>query len=259
MKVPTQHAVRLIAVVLSYVFLFTQLAHAAKLPRFLAEAQTAQQPSTSQTPPTPSIPPSPEAAAQARLLAAHNIFIVNEGGDDHFPVSPAESQARFAATMQSWGRYRIVSSVADADLVLQLRSVVSTSVVDSTDNTGSTVYYNPYFRLVIADPPTLTPLWTITVPVLTGTRRKDKTDLFTLSAQNLTSQVKLLTGTPLTAREVADLRVPVIRRHHAEALIIGVTAAAVGLSLGLFFLARHNAKQNQQNFCTTHGIVPCPV
>ena len=260
MKVSKQNAVRTIAAVLSCTFLLTQFAHAAKLPRVLAEAQAAQQASTNQTPAAAeSTPLSPEAAVQARLLAAHNIFIVNEGGDDQFPTSPAESQQRFAAAMQSWGRYRIVSSVADADLVLQLRSAVSTSVVDSTDNTGSTVYYNPYFRLVIADPPTLKPLWTITVPVLTGTIKKRKTDLFTLSVQNLTSQVKLLTGTPLTTQETADLRVPVIRRHHAEALVIGLVGAAAALSLGLFFLAKHNAQQNQENFCKAHGIVPCPV
>jgi hypothetical protein len=206
MTLSVRTILRSIAAVLCYAVLFNQMAHAAKLPRGLAHLQALLQ--QAQPAPVASDPaPSPEAVAQARLLAAKNIFIVSDGSDDAFPTTPAAGHDRFAAAMRSWGRYNIVSSIAEADVVLQLREAVTTTVVDgTTDSPSASVYHNPFFRLTIADPSSLKPLWVITVPVRTGTRKKDKADLFSISAQNLTSQLKLLVGQPLTTTETAELR-----------------------------------------------------
>jgi hypothetical protein len=263
MKVISQRmvlrTVRVLAAVLAYTVVFNQFARAAKLPPAALALMQTTAPVKRQTPASTSSVQASEPTAQARLLAAHNIFIVDEGGDKEFPVLPSESKAQFAAAMQSWGRFHIVNNIADADLVLQLRSAVATSVVDSGDNTSSSVIYNPYFRLVIADPSTLQPLWTITTPVLTGRHGKDHTDRFTISAQNLTSQVKLLAGETLTPQETANLKLPAIHRRHV--LIFGVTALAVAATVGLVLLFhfKHNGEQQQRDFCIAHNIVPCPV
>jgi hypothetical protein len=260
MKVPTHYAFRrtipTIAAVLTYTLLFAQFARAARPLQASAPQQTTA-PVERQAPAAASMS---EATAQARLLAAHNIYIVDDGADDRFPGSPAEGTHAFAASMRTWGRYNLVSTVKDADLVLQVRSGVNRAYVPSGDANynGGGYIYSPFFRLTIAEPATLDPLWVVTVPVLTGTRKKDHADLFNVSAGNLTSQLKLLTATPLTASETADLRQPAILRHRRNALMFGLVGAGLGAGLAIFFVARHSAQSNQQAFCAAHGITPCP-
>lgn len=258
MKVPTFHrTIPGIAAVLTYALLFTQFAGAA-------------QSSSSQQNPLPIERQAPadasqsEPAAQARLLAAKNIYIADDGADDHFPGSSDEALHAFAASLRAWGRYHIVSSAAQADVVLQLRSGVNRSYVPSSDadsyNYGTYVYH-PYFRMTIADPATLDPLWVITVPVLTGHRKGDKADLFNVSASTLTTQLKLLTDTPLTAQETADLKEPAIRRHKRHVLMVGIIAGTVAVAAGSALLLHHeyenslaSQKQQQDAFCTANHI-----
>jgi len=236
-----------IAAVLTYALLFTQFAQAA---------QPVQSTSSPQL-----VPGNSEATAQSRLLSAKNIYIADDGADEHFPGSPTEAEHAFAASLRAWGRYNIVPTAQEADIVLQVRAGVNRSYVPASDDSYGSYVYNPFFRLTIAEPATLDPLWVITVPVLTGHRKGDRADLFNVSAANLTSQLKLLTNTPLTAQETADLREPVIRRHRRNALMVGVIVGVVAVGVGGGLLLHHayensvsNQKQQQDAFCTANHI-----
>jgi hypothetical protein len=213
-----------IAAVLAYTLLVTQFTYAA---------QPVQPPSPQQTSTTS------EAAAQSRLLSAKNIYIADDGADEHFPGSPVEAEHAFAASLRAWGRYNIVSSAQEADIVLQVRGGVNRSYVPASDDSYGSYVYRAYFRLTIADPANLDPLWVITVPVLTGNRKKDNVDLFNTSAANLTSQLKLLTDTPLTPRETADLREPIVRLHRRNALAVGLLVGFVAVGVGGGLLLHH--------------------
>jgi hypothetical protein len=276
---------RSIAFALSFALLFNQFVHAATPPHQLTAAlqqhaairaaQQAQQQtlpapverqnSTAQTGPgsagVPSAAPvSPEALARQRLLSAHTLYLAKSTQDANFPASPDDAYNLVLANLKNWGRFQIVDSIAQADLVLQLRDAVKTSVVNDPDpnSTGSTVYYLASFQLTLADPSTLSPLWTVNARIPTAIKHKKQDALLTASAQNLVSQLKLLAGDTLTAQDqAAQKQTQIYQRNHA-ALVIGLTAAAVGLSLGLFFLFKHNAEQNQAAFCQQHGISPCP-
>ncbi|HZL26632.1 MAG TPA: hypothetical protein VFC39_08890 [Acidobacteriaceae bacterium] len=235
-----------IAAVLTYALLVTQFAYAA---------QTVQAPSPQL------VPAASEAAAQSRLLSAKNIYIADDGADEHFPGSATEADHAFAASLRTWGRYNLVPTAKEADLVLQVRAEVNRSYVAGSDDSYGAYVYSAFFRLTIADPATLDPLWVITVPVLTGNRKKDRADLFNVSAGNLTSQLKLLTNTPLTARETADLREPAVLSHKRTALalglIVGVVAAGVGGGL-LLHHAYENSLADQKKtadaWCTANHI-----
>lgn len=276
MQSAIRSTVRSIAAALSFALLFNQFAHAATPSHRLTAAlqqqaalraaqqsqQTLPAPIEQQNPTSQTGPSAeqltPEALARQRLLAAHTIYLAKSTQDANFPASPDDAYNLVLANLKNWGRFQIVDSIAQADLVLQLRDAVKTSVVDSTDNTGSSVYYLASFQLTLADPSTLSPVWTVNSGIPTSIKYKKQSDLLAASAQNLVSQLKLLTGETLTAQDLAAQK-QVTHYYHAHVgLAIGLAAAGVALTLGLFFLFKHNAQQNQAAFCQQHGISPCP-
>jgi len=258
MKVPTfRRTIPAIAAVLAYALLFTQFAQAA---RPMQDPSPQQNPVPVERQASANASPS-ESAAQARILAAKNIYIADDGADEYFPGSSDEATHAFAASLRAWGRYNIVSSAAQADVVLQIRGGVHTSYVAASDDSNGSYVYRPFFRLTIAEPDTLDPLWVITVPVLTGHRKGDKADLLNVSAGTLTSQLKLLTNTPLTAREIADLREPAVRLHKRNAVAISLLVGMVAVGVGGGFLLHHayenslaDQKQTADAWCTANHI-----
>jgi hypothetical protein len=203
-------------------------------------------------------PLTPEALARQRLLSAHTLYLAKSTQDANFPTSPDDAYNLVLATLKNWGHYQTVDSVAQADLVLQLRDAVHTSVVDDANDTGSSVYYLPSFQITLADPSTLSPLWTVSSSIPTALKHKSQSALLSAAALNVVSQLKLLAGDPLTSRDEAAQK-QVTHYYHAHiGLAVGLAAAGVALSLGLFFLFKHNAEQNQAAFCQQHSISPCP-
>jgi len=266
---------RSIAFALAFALLFNQFTHAAtpshsltaalQQQAALRAAQQAQQTlpapiernDASQTGPS-ATPLTPEALGRQRLLSAHTLYLAKSTQDANFPASPDDAYNLVLSNLKNWGHYQIVDSVAQADLVLQLRDAVHTSVVDSTDNTGSTVYYLPSFQITIADPSTLSPLWTVSSSVPTAIKHKSQSSLLSAATTNIVSQLKLLTGDSLTSQDLAAQKQVTHYNHARVGLAVGLVAAGAALSLGLFFLFKHNAQQNQAAFCQQHNISPCP-
>src|SRR6202012_3972236 len=104
---------------LTYALLFTQFAYAAQ----------PVQSSSSQL-----VPATSEAAAQSRLLSAKNIYIADDGADEHFPGSPNEAERAFAARLRARARYNIGPTAQEADVGLQVRAGVNRSYVPASDD-----------------------------------------------------------------------------------------------------------------------------
>jgi len=116
-----------------------------------------------------------------QIGAAKRVFIANAGGDE--PTSYYEflfngevdrSYNQFYAGIKSTGRYELVGSPAEADLIFQIGFTVHPSAFHADKLTAS---YDPQFRLEIRDPETNVLLWAFTEhmewAILQGNRNKN--------------------------------------------------------------------------------------
>jgi hypothetical protein len=103
---------------------------------------------------------SPSAPVPAQLVSAGKIFISNAGGDidpntrrlGEFVGLPIRPYNEFYSAMKSWGRYQIVSTPSEADLIFEISFSISLA-------SGGA---DAKFHLVILDPKTHVTLWAFT-------------------------------------------------------------------------------------------------
>lgn len=136
------------------------------------------------------------APVPAQIAAAQKVFISNAGGatletiidETIFHGGPDRPYNQFYAAMKSWGRYELVSSPAEADLVLEISWAL-------TDN-GLRLPVLGQMRLVVIDPKTHITLWNITEYVqgalLLGNRDKN----FDEAMNTVVARLKALTASP---------------------------------------------------------------
>ena len=117
------------------------------------------------------------APVPPQIRAAQKVFISNAGGDSFamaidqtvFNGGPDRPYNQFYAAMRGWGRYELVPSPADADLVLE----ISWALTD----TGLKLPVLGQLRLVVVDPKTHVTLWNFTEyvrgAILLGNRDKN--------------------------------------------------------------------------------------
>jgi hypothetical protein len=117
------------------------------------------------------------APVPAQISAAQKVFISNAGGESLetvidetvFDGGPDRPYNQFYAAMKSWGRCELVSSPADADLVLEISWVLT--------DTGLRLPVLGQLRLVVIDPKTHVTLWNLTEyvrgAILLGNRDKN--------------------------------------------------------------------------------------
>jgi hypothetical protein len=116
--------------------------------------------------------PADGAPVPSQIGAAHKVFISNAGADVNAQAAfkragePEEAYNHFYTAMQSWGRYELVTSPADADLVFEIRF---TSPMYMNGNLAT---YQPQFGLRVLDVKTHFLLWSLGEPV-EGAFRKD--------------------------------------------------------------------------------------
>jgi len=114
--------------------------------------------------------PVPVAPIPVQIQTAKKVFIANAGGDDRsgdvgplFNGGVDRSYNQFYAAMKVGGRYELVGSPAEADLIFEIQFVLPTaSPASNRGQTLATVWLDPQFRLVIRDPKTGTILWGFT-------------------------------------------------------------------------------------------------
>lgn len=238
MKTEVRSVLRNTTLVLSVIFLSTQLAEAARLPR--VEAAQA------------------EAAAQApvpsQIAAAHTVFLTNAGADANFPVDETQAFNDVYAALQSWSRYQFVTSPTQADLIFQLHDTAP--ITNVTGGRGG-VYSisSPAFQLTILDAKTNVALWTVTSPVNVAGRKKARAQWYSLAVTNLVSRVKVVAGQPLSSVESADLTT--VPQNHNERNVLIFVGIGAAFALGTALLVHHelsNQKQSQDAFCTANNI-----
>ncbi len=97
-----------------------------------------------------------------QIASSHKVFISNAGGESFeavigqtvFNGGADRPYNQFYAAMKDWGRYELVSSPAEADMVFE----VSWALTD----TGLRLPVLGQLRLVVTDPKTHITLWTFT-------------------------------------------------------------------------------------------------
>jgi hypothetical protein len=126
--------------------------------------------------------PAPAAPVPAQILSAKKVFIANGGGDESRFESPQYSGGpdrlynEFYAAMKSWGRYELVSTPAEADLVFEI-SLTLIQVHRAEPLRETDPAYDSQFRLTLRDMQTHITLWGLTEhaqsAVLQGNRDKN--------------------------------------------------------------------------------------
>jgi hypothetical protein len=127
------------------------------------------------------------APVPLQILTARKVFVSNGDGDEMFNV-PNLTYNTFYAAMKSWGKYELVPAPADADLVFEVRFVISPY---------------PVLRLVILDPKTHVVLWHMVDAVQTWSREATGRKNFDQGMTTLVEEVKMLTSHDLPAGNAA--------------------------------------------------------
>jgi hypothetical protein len=136
----------------------------------------------------------PEAPVPGQILSGKKVFISNAQGESTATTAyPNQTYNEFYAAMKGWGRYDLVSSPAEADLIFEVRFLVTQGAVRVSQGTGGNSQ-DSQVRLVILDPKTHVVLWAFTEQiksaVLIGRERKS----FREAVVQLVSDVKELGG-----------------------------------------------------------------
>lgn len=134
----------------------------------------------------------PAAPVPMQIVHASKIFLANAASEstywmdrlNFYTGGPNRSYNQFYAAMKSWGQKDLVSSPADADLVLE---------IEFDDHP------TPEFRLLVLDPKTGIKLWALNQYVDTAARAKNREKNYNLAMTNLVEQVKHLLSPPASA------------------------------------------------------------
>ena len=136
----------------------------------------------------------PSAPVPAQIVNAKKVFISNAGeqrnleGDLRFTGGPDRAYNQFYAAMKDWGRYKLVSTPAAAELVLQIHVA---------DLTGS---YDE-LRLTLLDPKSNVTLWTFSEHAAKAGSQKARDASFDRAMSLISDDLKKLAPGPTTAAE----------------------------------------------------------
>jgi hypothetical protein len=104
----------------------------------------------------------PPAPVPVQITSGKKVFISNAQGESTAATAfPNQTYNDFYAAMKDWGRYDLVSTPEAADLIFEVRFLVTQGAVwVSQGNGGSS--QDSQVRLVILDPKTHVVLWAFT-------------------------------------------------------------------------------------------------
>lgn len=142
----------------------------------------------------------PGAPVPAQILASNKAFISNAGQDSASAAAFKREgdldrpYNQFYAAMKSWGRYELVATPSDADLILEI------GFTAPLNTCGSTTCYAPQLGLAIFDAKTHFTLWTLIEPVKGAFRKTTWDKNVNQGMTNLVNDLKKLAGpSPSTA------------------------------------------------------------
>jgi hypothetical protein len=178
-----------------------------------------------------------------QIVNAQTVFLSNAGADTPFlAFTDGKDRAynELYASLKQWGKYRLVSSPSQADLILEVHALAPAVDVPGPNDTTSPVY-NPQIRLQFLDPSTHTVLWTLTSYVHAGLGTQSVRDKqFDEASTGLFDQLRQLTGETLTPTEAKETHT---RPGVSRGTKVFFVAAAVGGALMVGLLAYHFSHQ----------------
>lgn len=133
--------------------------------------------------------PETRAPIPAQIVNAKRVFIANappasgELAQAIYSGGPYRAYDQFYAAAKSWGRFQLVGSPGEADLVFQV----------AQDDSSRRL------QLVIFDPQSHVPLWWFAELLSMGTHRKDSDELYDRALAKLVQDVQDLVTTPPAA------------------------------------------------------------
>ncbi len=154
----------------------------------------AQQPAAA---PAPTPVPAPIAPVPPAIYEAKKVFVSNAGADrglfpHPFSGDPDRAYNEFYADVQALGRYQLVASPDDADLVfeLQLNAPNGPSNADKQKGASDPL---PMFRLVVYERKSHYILWALTESIDPAALQKTHDHNFDLALGTLVEDLKRLT------------------------------------------------------------------
>jgi hypothetical protein len=142
----------------------------------------------------------PTAPVPAELLSAKKIFVSNAGADSGlfphpFSGDPSRGYSELFSALHGLGQYELVSSPAQADLVLELSLAAPNGPKEANKQYGSADPV-PMFRLVVYDRPSHYVLWTFTDSIDIAFKQQTHDRNFDESISNLVAEFQALTHVP---------------------------------------------------------------
>jgi hypothetical protein len=132
----------------------------------------------------------PAAPVPSTIFTAKKVFISDATGEMALPPgNPDMTYNEFYAAMKSWGRYTLVSSPADADIVFEIRFAY-TYILQPPAGFGT----NFEFRLRILDPKSGIVLWAFTESMPQSSNKTKAQEYFAQSLGTLVGDLKNLTN-----------------------------------------------------------------
>lgn len=140
-----------------------------------------------------------------QIATAQKVFIANGGEDQPFSedilFSGGSERAydKFYAAMKAWGKYELVGSPADADLLveIELQSPRGGPAI-ATMTVAEAPPYDPQFRVTIRDAKTNALLWTVIEHVQWAILHGNRDKNFDLAMARLVSDVQGLAARAAT-------------------------------------------------------------
>ncbi len=158
------------------------------------------------------VKPVPAAPIPTQILNGKKVFIANGGGDERsreqvfFSGGVDRPYNQFYAAMKSAGRYELVGSPAEADLLFEIRFLLPTAepAAASHETTLATVAFDPQFRLEIRDPKANALLWGFTEHVSWAMLQSNRDKNFDQAAARVALDIESLVSRSNTADRAAQ-------------------------------------------------------
>jgi hypothetical protein len=135
----------------------------------------------------------PAAPIPSQILTAKKVFISNARGEWNsirWSGSPERTYNEFYANIKNLGRFQIVATPAEADLVLQAIFIEPITVLEDAQVSA------PLFKLDLLDPKTGITLWTLDEHIWVDKKQENRDKKFDEGIHNLVGYLMALYPQP---------------------------------------------------------------
>jgi len=144
----------------------------------------------------------PPAPIPAQILTAKKIFIGNAGGeqawydDAEFSGGADRAYNQFYAAMKSWGRYQLVATPSDADLLVEIQFTCPPALGAANQGGDSLAGrpFDPQFRLVTREAKTNSLLWAFSERVQWAVTRGNRDKNFDQALNRIFADLRGIAG-----------------------------------------------------------------